>query len=113
VTDAGVKELTGLKNLEWLTLRGTKVTEDGDIDTAAALFGESASRVVLSVPTDSITRVLERAAGANVPASVVGQTGGNRLRMAVAGRMVIDQTVDAAERVWSTALEQYFVRRVA
>jgi hypothetical protein len=69
--------------------------------------------VVLSVPADSVTSVLEHAAAANVPAGVIGRTGGNRLRMAVAGRMVIDQAVDAAERTWSTALEQYFVRRVA
>jgi phosphoribosylformylglycinamidine synthase subunit PurL len=96
-----------------ISIPATNVTADSEIDTAAALFGESASRVVLSVPADSVTSVLEHAAAANVPAGVIGRTGGNRLRMAVAGRMVIDQAVDAAERTWSTALEQYFVRRVA
>jgi hypothetical protein len=33
--------------------------------------------------------------------------------MAVDGRMAIDRSVDDAERVWSTAIEQYFVKRVA
>jgi hypothetical protein len=69
--------------------------------------------VVVSVAPDEVTTVLERAAQANVPARVIGQTGGNRLRMAVGGRVVIDQAIDAAERLWSSALEQYFVRRVA
>jgi hypothetical protein len=44
---------------------------------------------------------------------VIGQTGGNRLRMAVGGAIVIDQSVDEAERVWSTAIDRHFARRVA
>jgi hypothetical protein len=31
----------------------------------------------------------------------------------VAGDIVIDQSVDDAERVWSTAIDRYFVQRVA
>jgi phosphoribosylformylglycinamidine synthase len=89
------------------------IGDDQHLNDAAALFGESASRVVVSVAPDEVTTVLERAAQANVPARVIGQTGGNRLRMAVGGRVVIDQAIDAAERLWSSALEQYFVRRVA
>jgi hypothetical protein len=48
-----------------------------------------------------------------VPARVVGQTGGSRLRIAVAGEIVIDQSVDETERVWSTAIDKHFVQRVA
>jgi hypothetical protein len=62
---------------------------------------------------DAVTTVLERAATAKVPARVIGQTGGNRLRLAVAGAIVVDTAVDAAERVWSSAIEQAFVKRVA
>jgi hypothetical protein len=57
--------------------------------------------------------VLERAAAAKVPATVIGQTGGNRLRIAVAGQIVIDQSVDEAERVWSNTIEHFFAKRVA
>jgi phosphoribosylformylglycinamidine synthase len=96
-----------------ISIPAAGVSSDHDLDDAAALFGESASRVVLSVAPDNVTSVLERAAAANVPARVVGQTGGNRLRMAVGGRAAIDQSLDVAERAWSSALEQYFVRRVA
>ena len=45
-----------------------------------------------------------------MPARVIGQTGGNRLRIAVGGEIVIDLSVDEAERVWSTAIEQYFAQ---
>ena len=48
-----------------------------------------------------------------MPARVIGETGGNRLRMAVGGAVVIDQPVDAAERVFGSAIERYFEKRVA
>jgi hypothetical protein len=68
--------------------------------------------VISAVPGD-VTGILERAAAAGVPARVIGQTGGNRLRMVVGGEAVIDLSVDEAERAWSTAIERYFVKRVA
>jgi hypothetical protein len=33
--------------------------------------------------------------------------------MAVDGRIVVDRAADEAERVWSSAIERYFVKRVA
>ena len=68
---------------------------------------------MVSVVPDQVTAVLQRAAAANVPARVIGQTGGNRLGMAVGGAIVIDQSVDEAERVWSTAIDRHFAKRVA
>ncbi|HEY2904906.1 MAG TPA: phosphoribosylformylglycinamidine synthase subunit PurL [Vicinamibacterales bacterium] len=83
------------------------------VNDAAALFGESATRVIASVTTDDVATVLERAAAAGVPARVIGQTGGNLLRIAVGGRVVVDVAVDEAERVWSTAIARYFRRAAA
>jgi phosphoribosylformylglycinamidine (FGAM) synthase-like enzyme len=96
-----------------VSLGAEQVARDPRVNSAAALFGESASRVAISAVPDDVTRILERAAAARVPARVVGQTGGNRLRMAAGGEVVIDLSVDEAERAWSTAIEQYFVKRVA
>jgi phosphoribosylformylglycinamidine synthase len=90
-----------------------QVARNPHTNVAAALFGESASRVVVSADPSDVTSILERAAAAKVPARVIGQTGGNRLRMAVGGEFAIDQSVDEAERVWSSALDGYFVKRVA
>jgi hypothetical protein len=77
------------------------------------LFGESASRVVLSTAADHATIVLEDAAAARVPARIVGETGGNRLRIAVAGQIAVDVAVDEAEGAWESAIEQLVVKRVA
>ncbi len=95
------------------SIAALQVARDAPLNVAAALFGESASRVVVSAVPDEVTRVLERAAAAKVPARVIGQTGGSRLRIAVGGVMAIDQAVDDVERVWSTALERSFAKRVA
>jgi phosphoribosylformylglycinamidine synthase len=80
---------------------------------AAALFGESASRVVVSTTADNVADVLQRAAAARVPARVIGETGGNRLRIAVGGTVVVDLAVDDAERTWATAIERMFARKAA
>ena len=96
-----------------VSLEGVEVSGAGHMNVAAALFGESASRVVVSVVPEHVTTVLRHAAAANVPARVIGQTGGSRLRLAVAGRIVVDQSVDEAERAWSSAIDRYFVQRVA
>jgi len=96
-----------------VSLEALNVGRDSRLNDAVALFGESASRVVVSVAPDNVTEILQRAALAGVLARVIGETGGNRLRIAVAGRTIIDVSVDDAERVWSTAIEGVFVRRVA
>jgi phosphoribosylformylglycinamidine synthase len=86
---------------------------DPHINLAAALFGESASRVLVSLATDVLADVLERAAAAQVPARVIGQTGGNRLHIAVGGSTAIDLSVDDAERVWASAVSRYFKKYAA
>src|SRR5437773_7169114 len=96
-----------------ISIDRVQVARESRMNVCAALFGESASRVVVSVVPDDVIAVLERAAAADVPARVVGRTGGERLRMGVGGQIVIDQSVDDAERVWSTAIEQYVAKRVA
>jgi phosphoribosylformylglycinamidine synthase len=89
------------------------VAAGGAVNAAAALFGESASRVVISALPADVPSILEQASAAGVAARVVGQTGGNRLRIAAGGETLIDLSVIEAERAWSTAIERYFVKRVA
>jgi phosphoribosylformylglycinamidine synthase len=79
----------------------------------AALFGESASRIVVSVAAEHEAEVLSRASTAGVPAARIGRTGGARLTITVDGRPAIDCAVSEAETIWATALEQYFKRRAA
>jgi phosphoribosylformylglycinamidine synthase len=79
----------------------------------AVLFGESASRVVVSVRPDERAAFVQMATGAGVPAQVIGRTGGAQLRMRVAGASAIDCTVAEAEHVWSGTIGRYFLRATA
>jgi phosphoribosylformylglycinamidine synthase len=89
------------------------VSTDQRVSDIAVLFGESASRVLVSVDPDRVAQVLERAAAAGVPARVIGRTGGTRLQIAIADRIVIDTGVAEAERAWASAIERRFARKVA
>jgi phosphoribosylformylglycinamidine synthase len=61
---------------------GARVGFDGNesaVDTLAMLFGEGASRVVVSATAPSVARVLAAATAAGVPAFRIGETGGDVL----------------------------------
>jgi phosphoribosylformylglycinamidine synthase len=78
---------------------------DGGIDLAAAtLFGESATRVVVGVEAGARDAVLAAAAAAGVTAARIGRTGGDRIRIRVAGAEAIDEPVSDLECLWATAL---------
>jgi phosphoribosylformylglycinamidine synthase len=76
----------------------------------ATLFGESASRVVVSVAEDRAAELLERAKTGGVPAAVIGRVGGEAVRLSVDGRMVVDESRVELEREWATALDARFER---
>ncbi|MBP7779542.1 MAG: phosphoribosylformylglycinamidine synthase subunit PurL [Acidobacteria bacterium] len=73
---------------------------------AATLFGESASRVVVSVADGAVAQVLGAAAAAGVPARVVGRTGGSDIRIDVDGATAVRMPVAQAEAAWATAIER-------
>jgi phosphoribosylformylglycinamidine synthase subunit PurL len=79
----------------------------------ATLFGESASRAVVSVSPEHVDRLLAMAGASNVPAVRIGVVGGDRIRVSVDGARVLDEPLAAAESIWSTAIENYFERRRA
>ena len=79
----------------------------------ATLFGESASRVVVTTASAEIDELLAAAQAAGVPATVIGTTGGGRIVVRIDGKTVVDVAVADAERAWTTALERYFARQAA
>ena len=80
---------------------------------AATLFGESASRVVVSAADAHVAAVLERAAAAGVPAAVIGRTGGADIRIACGGVPAIRIAVADAEARWAGAIGRYYQRAAA
>jgi phosphoribosylformylglycinamidine synthase len=79
----------------------------------AALFSESASRVVVSVAPAQLSTLLALASAKGVPATQIGRVGGNRIQIAVDGTQVVNELVSDAERIWATAIESWFEKRLA
>ncbi len=66
----------------------------------AAMFGETQSRVVISIRPDRLGDLLEIAREYGIPVSAAGTVGGDRLRFAEA----IDVSLEEAGRAWSAGL---------
>ncbi|OFW50070.1 MAG: phosphoribosylformylglycinamidine synthase II [Acidobacteria bacterium RIFCSPLOWO2_12_FULL_68_19] len=85
-----------------------------DVETAfasvATLFGESASRVVVSVQADRTAELVAAAQAGGVPAAAIGRVGGERIRIAMAGQIAIDEPLAEAEDIWSRVIGGYFDR---
>jgi phosphoribosylformylglycinamidine synthase len=71
----------------------------------ATLFGESASRVVVSVRPERLERLRALAAEHGVPAHEIGRTGGDRITLKVDGVTVVDVNARNAEAAWASAIE--------
>jgi phosphoribosylformylglycinamidine synthase len=84
-----------------------------DVSDASMLFGEAPSRVLVSVADDDFGLVRMRAEAAGVPIAGQGRTGGDRIRVSLAGRPVLDIAVAEAETAWRQGLERYFEDRAA
>jgi phosphoribosylformylglycinamidine synthase len=65
--------------------------DSGPVD--AALFGEAPSRIVVSLADEHLPALRDLAAAAGVPLHVLGRTGGDRLRITLSGRRVVDAPI--------------------
>jgi phosphoribosylformylglycinamidine (FGAM) synthase-like enzyme len=77
----------------------------------ATLFGESASRIVVSARPEKLERLLAIAGEHGVVAHVVGTAGGDRIELGVDGKKVIDLPLAQAEEAWETSIERRMTRR--
>jgi phosphoribosylformylglycinamidine synthase len=97
-----------------VSIAAPRLSDAAPFDGAtAALFSESASRAIVSVAAGQTGALLARAAALGVPATVIGRSGGDRIRIAVEGEAVIDCATAEAEQRWKTGLARYFEERVA
>ena len=80
--------------------------EAGSFAVHATLFGESASRIVVSTSGDRLEAVMSAARSAGVPAAAIGKTGKDRIRVTVGGQPAIDVPVTDAEHVWASTIER-------
>ncbi len=69
------------------------------------LFGESQSRILVSVQAEHLPSLLQLAAENNVPTFTLGRTGGERLQIQVDGQPRIDLPIAEAKATWREAIQ--------
>ena len=85
--------------------RGAALDIPGEMRPDALLFGESASRIVVSVPAEQVERLRVVAREHGVPCAVLGAVGGDHL--ALRGRRFnLHLSVEALHWAWSTGLSR-------
>jgi phosphoribosylformylglycinamidine synthase II len=89
-------------------------SSDGGLDRlAATLFGETATRAIVSVRPGRMAACLATSQRLGVPARRIGRTGGARLRIAVDGLVAIDLPLADAQAPWRDGLARWFTRPAA
>jgi phosphoribosylformylglycinamidine synthase subunit PurL len=81
---------------------GATVALDDDLAPVYSLFSETQGRIVLTVSEESADSFVELLVGHNVPYSVIGEVGGDRLVV----EDKLDVSVDALREAWAPALER-------
>ena len=79
---------------------GAVIELEGAIRPDALLFGESQSRIIVSLRRRHLGRLRELATAADVPFAVLGEVRGRRLVVSP----LIDLGVEEMHKVWTTAL---------
>ena len=74
----------------------------------ALLFGETQSRIVVSTKKQNIQKLLSLAKKRKVKATVLGKTGGERIKISRDEQKIIDIPVDEAYRAWKQAIPEIF-----
>ena len=89
----------------------TSVAAENGLAVNATLFGESASRIVVSCASRHLNAVMTAAAAAEVTAREIGRVGGDTIRLSVNGQVAIESPVADAEHAWATAIEKRMQRK--
>ncbi|MBI3596557.1 MAG: hypothetical protein HY203_05325, partial [Nitrospirae bacterium] len=92
------------------SLGATVVLPNLPIRRDAHLFGESQSRIVLTVAENNLLKLEHHCEGQGVPMAVIGRVEGQRLTIRVERdeRPLIDLPVEAMRKAWEGAIGSYF-----
>ena len=85
---------------------GASISLKSNIRTDALLFGETQSRIVISLPEGNVDKVEKIAKKYKVPLAVIGKTGGKRLSISVNGKEVIDSDISVLKETWRGSIEK-------
>jgi phosphoribosylformylglycinamidine synthase len=82
---------------------GAEISLDAAIRSSALLFGETTGRAVITFGPEEEHAVRSAAEAEGVPFRVIGRVGGERLRVSVNGRALVDEFVAVLRDLWMGA----------
>jgi phosphoribosylformylglycinamidine synthase subunit PurL len=85
---------------------GAEIALDSPIRPSALLFGESTARVLITFSLPSEAAVRAACDQRKVPFQAIGRVSGDRLKIAGAGRTLIDEPISVLREIWSTAFSR-------
>ena len=80
-------------------------TIGGGLPAEFVLFGEDASRILLSCDPESVARIQQTAGKHGIYADVIGETIPERLEISIDGRVVVSAEVSDLNQSYESALE--------
>ena len=86
---------------------GAKIDMDDDMRSDILLFGETQSRIVITVEQDRIADIEMQARDMDVPCRVIGRVGGESLIIRHNSSVLINTPVPELEEVWRRAIPKY------
>ena len=85
---------------------GANVSLAEGLNSTAALFSESPSRIIISFPEQSLAGIKAIADRANCPFSLLGRVGGERLQIALGDTELVSARVSEMEGLWRSSLSK-------
>jgi phosphoribosylformylglycinamidine synthase len=82
---------------------GAEVSLQSMVRASAVLFGESTGRALVTFSPAAEAAIRGACDQKRIPIQVIGRVGGDRLKIAAAGRSLIDETVASLAELWSSA----------
>ena len=90
-----------------LNPKGAILGIDSTVRNDALLFGESQSRILISLSAKNRLAVEEKAKAMEVPFTVIGNVGGDALVVNVNRKEFIREEISSLKQLWLGALETY------
>jgi len=90
---------------------GFRVNLEDNIRTDALLFGETQSRICVTIDGKDLDAILGLATERHVPATVIGTTGEDRIIIEHRGKEIINFPVAKAYQAWKTAIPSQFTSK--
>jgi phosphoribosylformylglycinamidine synthase len=82
---------------------GVDVALRSAVRPSAVLFGETTARALVSFGPEEERAVRESAAKHGAPFRILGRVSGDRLRISLEGRVLIDESVASLNEIWTSA----------